>query len=110
MRCVLECLWWKADWWLQRTESRTTVDTSLSEGLQAYCKEQSYVQSLLSISFRALWRTPLQDSENEGMEGDEHNDDDDPDDDDNPDSDNTDGGTGGREVMGEAADSDDEDE
>ena len=81
---VLEFLWWKADWWLQRTESRTMVDASLSEGLQAYCKEQSYVQSLLSISFHVLWRTPLQDSENEGMEGDEHSDDDDPDDDDDP--------------------------
>ncbi|KIJ89482.1 hypothetical protein K443DRAFT_70826, partial [Laccaria amethystina LaAM-08-1] len=59
MRRVLEFLQWKADWWLQRTESRTTVDASLSEALQAYCMEQSSVQSLLSIHFRALWRTPL---------------------------------------------------
>ena len=110
MRRVLEFLQWKADWWLQRTDSRTTVDASLSEGLQAYCKEQSYVQSLLSISFRALWRTPLQDGEDEGAEGDEHNDDDDPDNDDDPDGDDTDGGTGGREVMGGAVDSDDEEE
>ena len=44
------------------------------------------------------------------MEGDEHNDDDDPDNDDDPDGDDTDGGTGGREVMGGAVDSDDEEE
>jgi hypothetical protein len=59
MRRVLEFLRWKADWWSRRIKSRTTADASLSEGLQAYCMEQSYVQSLLSITFRMLWKTPF---------------------------------------------------
>jgi hypothetical protein len=88
------------------------ADASLSEGLQAYCMEQSHVQSLLSITFCMLWKTPLQDSKDESMEGDEHNDDDDPDDDDDDDDDGNgnDGGTGRREVMGGAVDSDNDDE
>jgi hypothetical protein len=118
MRRVLEFLRWKADWWSRHIESRTMADASQSEGLQAYCMEQSYVQSLLSITFRMLWKTPLQDSKDESMEGDEHNDDDDPNnDDDDDDGDDgyldgngNDGGTGRREVMGGAVDSDNDDE
>jgi hypothetical protein len=108
MRRVLMFLPWKADWWMQRAASRSVSDLSLSEGLQAYSMQQSYVQTLLAINFRYTWKSPLEDVMEPNQENDKHDDDDDPegDDDDDDDGDNNGNHEGGG--AGGEDDSDDE--
>jgi hypothetical protein len=108
MHRVLVFLPWKADWWMQQAESRSVLDLSLSEGLQAYSMQQSYVQTLLAINFRSTWISPLEDAMEPNQENDGHDDGDDLDgnDDDNDDSDNN--GNHEGSVAGGEEDSNDE--
>lgn len=59
MRRVLAFLKWKAKWWDDRVDARSVKGHSLKEGINAYAVEQARLQRTLSVSFLALWKTPL---------------------------------------------------
>ncbi len=59
MRRVLDFLEWKAAQWDSRRYGRANVSAELQEGIRAYAVEQAKLQRLLSASFKALWKTPL---------------------------------------------------
>ena len=61
MRRVLEFLRWRANWWRERTQRRRVADTSVMEGIKAYSLEQANIHDSLSLHFRTVWKTPLQD-------------------------------------------------
>ena len=65
MRRTLEFLNWKARWWEERGKLRTPSDKDCLEGLQAYSMEQAALHQQLHTSFKAIWRQPLEDAEDE---------------------------------------------
>ena len=65
MRRMLEFLNWKACWWEERGKLRTPSDKDCLEGLQAYSMEQAALHQQLHTSFKAIWRQPLEDAEDE---------------------------------------------
>ncbi|SJL10440.1 uncharacterized protein ARMOST_13826 [Armillaria ostoyae] len=66
MRCVLKFLEWRGQWWQERQVARNVEgDDGLAEGLASYAREQEVLQTGLMQSFEALWKTPLEDLEDE---------------------------------------------
>ncbi|PPQ77173.1 hypothetical protein CVT26_008093 [Gymnopilus dilepis] len=65
MRRVLEYLGWKAMWWRERLDSRGGLDKALTEGVKAFATGQADLQLQLASHFRALWKSPLEDSESD---------------------------------------------
>ncbi|KAF8907258.1 hypothetical protein CPB84DRAFT_1744643 [Gymnopilus junonius] len=94
MRWVLAFLEWKSRWWQDRQCTRTGLEKSMVEGVQAFALRQSSLQSQLAAHFHKLWKAPLEDSEKEASNdshttpasqkdtGDDNDDNDDDDDDD----------------------------
>ncbi|KAF8895002.1 hypothetical protein CPB84DRAFT_1848339 [Gymnopilus junonius] len=65
MRRVLAFLEWKSRWWQDRQCTRTGLEKSMAEGVQAFALRQSSLQSQLAAHFRKLWKAPLEDSKKE---------------------------------------------
>ncbi|KAJ7748905.1 hypothetical protein B0H16DRAFT_1847881 [Mycena metata] len=91
MRRVLQFLSWKAQWWLDLIDRRPNVteDPVLHEGVRAYARRQSQIQSDLRARFEGNWADVAQYiqlgrdglgeiPEEEGEEGEEGEEDDDP--------------------------------
>ena len=60
MRRVICYLDWRANWWLLRVASRSTVDVELAEGLRAYAYKQEHVSRTMAASFAKQWYPLLQ--------------------------------------------------
>ncbi|KAG6913093.1 hypothetical protein DXG01_009708, partial [Tephrocybe rancida] len=58
---ALEYLKWKGRWWRGQISFRPVADKELAEGLQAYAQDQASLQEMLAVSFREIFRAPLED-------------------------------------------------
>ncbi|KAJ7118695.1 hypothetical protein C8R43DRAFT_1091016 [Mycena crocata] len=55
MRRVLEFCTWKAEWWMDRLDSRPGVDEVLAEGLRAYALEQAHRENEWCARWGEKW-------------------------------------------------------
>ncbi|KAF8190198.1 hypothetical protein K438DRAFT_1971075 [Mycena galopus ATCC 62051] len=56
MRCILEFLRWRSDWWQRRENSRGLTEGPQLEGETAYATRQAAVQATLAREFMEEWK------------------------------------------------------
>jgi len=67
MRRCIESLNWEARWWTERHASRVVVDHALTEGLVSYAIKQTTIKRELIASAQSLFKTPLEDVEDDRL-------------------------------------------